>query len=421
MEQRSGLVVIILASLLFQAGLSVWDTDPHPESPGDSLSAFTVPEDFALKYSVKDYNESGVIVYQSTLDLNSNGSARFVDSWTGQAGFPGNDVAVVLDRDLINHTREAMDEDSLCSYNGTYNDANWHNNGFAKHVDEFFIETHCGTRSLKFLGDAMIGILPRTFVALEKLIWQIVDPGMDVDKISVEVSASLGPDAMLSVSAVVRNDATHEYSMSAVCEEIWPIKIVRMNGCGVVLLPASNILPTCVVTVGPGASYPFEPQTWNASGLAKGSYVVMASPGLLGVTVIEISQDLGHVPSAPKVYVDVSESLESDGSSYDLDASASCDVEDIGTDLEVRWDWYSDGTWDTGWSFEKTAEYTFANQTGYNFTLEVRDTDGLSSSVSFSMSMNEGSTTALLPSAFALIVVAVLAIVVFFAIKKRKS
>jgi hypothetical protein len=147
----------------------------------------------------------------------------------------------------------------------------------------------------------------------------------------------------------------------------------------------------------------------------------MASPGLLGVTIIEISQDLGHVPSAPKVYVDVSESLESDGSSYDLDASASCDVEDIGTDLEVRWDWYSDGTWDTGWSFEKTAEYTFANQTGYNFTLEVRDTDGLSSSVSFSMSMNEGTTTALLPSAFALIVVAVLAIVVFFAIKKRKS
>ena len=379
-----------------------------------------VPYDFTLRYSIKDFNASGALFYEGTFSLNSNGSAEFADWWSEPNMYPVSDFAGVLGSELVSQARDAMNEDDLTYKGGTYNDANWDGPGLSSHVEELVIATSDGNVSLRFLGDAMIGILPNTYVVLSRLILQLSDLDKEYWKISVDVSATLGAGSLLTMTAVVRNNASHQYSMAGACEEFWSVKVVRMNGCGVVHLPSDSIRPTCVVTVGPGASYAFEPQTWNATGLAKGRYVVLASPGVVGMAEFEVTEDLGHENSPPLVFVEATESPDSDGSTFEFDASESCDVEDFPLDLEVRWDWYSDGSWDIEWTFQKTAKYTFENVTGYNFTVEVRDFEGLSSSASFGALVTETTSTILIPSAFAVLVVALLASGAILLLRRRK-
>src|SRR5438552_8167596 len=46
---------------------------------------------------------------------------------------------------------------------------------------------------------------------------------------------------------------------------------------------------------------------------------------------------------------------------------------------QVRWDWESDGAWDTTWSVAKTAQHLFTVAGTYSVTLEAMDTSGLTS------------------------------------------
>src|SRR3989449_5046763 len=57
--------------------------------------------------------------------------------------------------------------------------------------------------------------------------------------------------------------------------------------------------------------------------------------------------------------------------------STSFDAQDPPNLLQVRWDWESDGTWDTPWSNDATAQHQFAVPGTYNVTLEAKDTGGL--------------------------------------------
>lgn len=59
-----------------------------------------------------------------------------------------------------------------------------------------------------------------------------------------------------------------------------------------------------------------------------------------------------------------------------LDASDSRDAEDTTGDLEVRWDWESDGLWDTDWSHEKVVAHDYSLSGPNVVRLEVRDTAG---------------------------------------------
>ncbi len=63
--------------------------------------------------------------------------------------------------------------------------------------------------------------------------------------------------------------------------------------------------------------------------------------------------------------------------SFDFNASASLDSEDPVASLEVRWDWESDGTWDTDWTTTKIELHIFATAGNYSIKLIVRDTLGL--------------------------------------------
>jgi len=59
--------------------------------------------------------------------------------------------------------------------------------------------------------------------------------------------------------------------------------------------------------------------------------------------------------------------------SFEFDASATQDIEDPQDSLEVRWDWEDDGTWDTGWTNNKTAVHKYSVSGHYLVVLEARD------------------------------------------------
>jgi parallel beta-helix repeat protein len=88
--------------------------------------------------------------------------------------------------------------------------------------------------------------------------------------------------------------------------------------------------------------------------------------------------DMSNLP--PIAVMTTSARVLDTSTALDVDASASFDVEDPLSALEVRWDWESDGSWDTAWSTTKTGSHTYAMEGIYSITLAVRDTAGLSTS-----------------------------------------
>jgi len=74
---------------------------------------------------------------------------------------------------------------------------------------------------------------------------------------------------------------------------------------------------------------------------------------------------------------------------FTADASASSDLED-GSAIQVRWDWDNNGSYDTGWSTTKTASHQYSSLGTKTIRLEVKDSQGLTASVTKSVSISDG-------------------------------
>ena len=82
------------------------------------------------------------------------------------------------------------------------------------------------------------------------------------------------------------------------------------------------------------------------------------------------------VPNAPPVAsFTVSPTAGTVATVFQLDASASSDAEDPPGALKVRWDWESDGVWDTPRETAKTAQHQYVQAGSYVIRLEVLDTN----------------------------------------------
>ena len=75
-----------------------------------------------------------------------------------------------------------------------------------------------------------------------------------------------------------------------------------------------------------------------------------------------------------------------EGSAMTLNASESYDPE--GDELEYRWDFDTDGVWDTGWSTSPTASYTWGDDYTCTATVAVRDQLGKNASATASVTVN---------------------------------
>jgi len=104
---------------------------------------------------------------------------------------------------------------------------------------------------------------------------------------------------------------------------------------------------------------------------------VIDSGGLAGMQTQQITVATSTSPTALF-------SVEPDniypGTEITVDASASFDSQDAVEELQVRWDWENDGTWDTQYANEKTATHQYSEAGTYLIRLEVKDTDGLTAS-----------------------------------------
>lgn len=77
---------------------------------------------------------------------------------------------------------------------------------------------------------------------------------------------------------------------------------------------------------------------------------------------------------------------------FTIDASTSSDREDDFADLEARWDWENDGTWDTDFSINKTVEHVFSISGEYIVKLEIKDSGGLTSVATDTVNITEVNT-----------------------------
>jgi formylglycine-generating enzyme required for sulfatase activity len=79
-------------------------------------------------------------------------------------------------------------------------------------------------------------------------------------------------------------------------------------------------------------------------------------------------------------------SVDPEEATYDttfaVDASASSDPNHSTDSIGVRWDWESDGVWDTEWSTGKTATHRYQAPGYYTISLQVIDPDGNTGSTS---------------------------------------
>lgn len=77
------------------------------------------------------------------------------------------------------------------------------------------------------------------------------------------------------------------------------------------------------------------------------------------------------------------------GDNLTFDASGSTD--DRTADLEYRFDFDSDGSWDTSWAYDDTVTYTYQTSGNYNARVEVKDEDGLTATANYYLMVYERS------------------------------
>jgi uncharacterized protein (TIGR02145 family) len=108
--------------------------------------------------------------------------------------------------------------------------------------------------------------------------------------------------------------------------------------------------------------------------------------GKWGFDILDISADVfdNKIPIAnantpinhkPEACFTVNPVINTVEHNFHFDASCCQDEEDSIEDLQVRWDWNDDGSWDTDYSTEKVIDHDFNTPGGYTIRLEVKDSE----------------------------------------------
>ena len=94
-------------------------------------------------------------------------------------------------------------------------------------------------------------------------------------------------------------------------------------------------------------------------------------------------------PTPPTAKFTVSPNSGTTSYNFAFDASGSTDNEDPKIDLQVRWDYENNGSWDTGWDYDKTVNHQYGSADIYTAKLEVKDTEGLTDQYSESITVEK--------------------------------
>ncbi len=106
------------------------------------------------------------------------------------------------------------------------------------------------------------------------------------------------------------------------------------------------------------------------------------------INYIVVSGSGSNTP--PTALFTVSPSSGSTSTNFAFDASGSTDNEDPTSNLQVRWDFDGNGSWDTGWDYNKTVNHQYGSENTYTAKLEVKDTEGLTDQYTKSITVSNG-------------------------------
>jgi hypothetical protein len=107
-----------------------------------------------------------------------------------------------------------------------------------------------------------------------------------------------------------------------------------------------------------------------------------------GVDLRDVATQTIHVSTlAPTAAFGVLPTVGTTETAFQVDASASVDDETPTSQLEVRWDWENNGTWDTGFSTVKQASHTYGTPDTYEIAMQVRDEQGLTDTTTRSVTV----------------------------------
>lgn len=391
-------------------------TSPSPLVSGLSGTQ-AASDEFSISYESIVYG-SDYPVPHSTSDLVLHWDGEYYFNFTSQDGFPENESSFgSMSPDLALAIYMIIMEEGLCDMLDAYRDLGTPENAVEERLT---VACSSASKSVLFGGYSMMGLMPGTWVMLDKLIyalWTDLTEPLDVD---LDISLTPGPGPTeTDISLSLTNSEDFVINSGAMCEDLWPVRILRMNGCSVDDF-GIRVAPLCTMSFQPGATTEFEAQTWNWSGVAPGFYVVMVLVVVSDYVILEIPDSSGATNQKPIAEFTVDPDKGNTSTQFIFDATLSCDIEDNCSDLTIRWDWNGDGEWDTSGSTERVYSHTFAEDGKYSVTMQVMDSEGFVNETSLRVTVGEDNTVfylIVLGSVLAVLVVAVAILVV----RKRRS
>jgi len=108
------------------------------------------------------------------------------------------------------------------------------------------------------------------------------------------------------------------------------------------------------------------------------TYFVTQTNGVITSTSLNIPPIGGFVISPPAGKVTTT---------FDFDASTTVDDNDILANLQFRWDFDGDGSWDTPWNSSPDAAHQYTEAGSYHVFMEAIDTHGATASVSHTLNV----------------------------------
>lgn len=106
-----------------------------------------------------------------------------------------------------------------------------------------------------------------------------------------------------------------------------------------------------------------------------------------------ITVSSGGSNTPPTALFTVTPSSGTTSTNFAFDASGSTDNEDPTSDLQVRWDFDGNGSWDTNWDTDKTQSHQYSSEATYTAKLEVKDTEGLTDQYTKGITVSNGGGT----------------------------
>ena len=148
---------------------------------------------------------------------------------------------------------------------------------------------------------------------------------------------------------------------------------------------------------GSDSSYPFN-YNWSTIDESIGSHTIKATcidndgDSSSDEITIELTEN-GSGNTPPTALYSVSPTSGTTSTNFAFDASGSTDNEDPTSDLQVRWDFDGNGSWDTNWDTEKNQNHQYSSENTYTAKLEVKDTEGLTNQYSKSITVSNSGET----------------------------